>query len=108
MKYPFSSALAAALLGLVASGAAPASEKLAIQAGCAACHAPAKKVIGPAYRDIAIKYKGQPQAVALLSERIRKGGKGVWGEVPMAPTPAARLNDADLKALVTWVLKTPA
>ena len=105
MKYPFSPALAAALLGLVASGAAPASEKLAIQSGCAACHAPAKKVIGPAYRDIAIKYKGQPQAVALLRERIRKGGKGVWGPVPMAPTPAERLNDADLKATVEWILK---
>ena len=105
MKYPFSSALAAALLGLAASGAAMASEKIAIQAGCATCHAAARKVIGPAYRDIAIKYKGQPTAVAMLSERIRKG---VWGEVPMAPTPAARLNDADLKAVVTWVLKTPS
>ncbi len=108
MKYPFSSALAAALLGLAASGAAMASEKIAIQAGCATCHAAARKVIGPAYRDIAIKYKGQANALALLSERIRKGGKGVWGEVPMAPTPPARLNDADLKAVVTWVLKTPA
>lgn len=108
MQYRIFSALAATLLGLVASGAAQASEKIAIQAGCAACHAATKKVIGPAYRDIAIKYKGRPDAVAMLSERIRKGGKGVWGEVPMAPTPAARLNDADLKAVLTWVLKTPS
>lgn len=108
MKYPYSAALAATLLALVASSATQAAEKIAIQAGCAACHAAIRKVIGPAYRDIAIKYKGQPQAVAMLSERIRKGGKGVWGEVPMPPTPAARLNDADLKAVLTWLLKTPS
>jgi|APDOM4702015073_1054812.scaffolds.fasta_scaffold28676_2 cytochrome c len=107
MKYRFSSALAIALLGLLVSGAATASEKIAIRAGCATCHAATKKVIGPAYRDIAIKYKGKPNAVAMLSERIRKGGKGVWGEIPMAPTPAERLNDADLKAVLTWVLQTP-
>lgn len=107
MKYRFASALAVALLGLLGSAAAPASEKIAMRAGCATCHTPTKKLVGPAYRDIAIKYKGQPNAVAMLSERIRKGGKGVWGPVPMAPTPAERLNDADLKAVLTWVLQTP-
>jgi cytochrome c len=107
MTYPFSSALAIALLALVGSGAATASEKIAIRAGCMTCHAATKKVIGPAYRDIAIKYKGKPNAVAMLSERIRKGGKGVWGEIPMAPTPPERLSDADLKAVLTWVLQTP-
>lgn len=100
--------LSAALLCLFAGHAAQASEKIATQAGCATCHAAAKKVIGPSYRDIAAKYKGQADAVAVLSGRIRQGSKGVWGPLPMAPTPADKLSDADLKAVVTWVLKTPA
>ncbi len=108
MKNALPALLSATLLGLAASGAAQASEKIATQAGCATCHAATKKVIGPSYRDIAAKYKGQANAVALLSERIRKGSKGVWGPLPMAPTTSEKLNDADLKAVVTWVLKTPA
>jgi cytochrome c len=96
-----------AALGLAASATVTASDKIAIQAGCATCHAATKKVLGPSYRDIAAKYKGQADAVALLSERIRKGSKGVWGPLPMTPTPATKLSDADLKAVVTWVLKTP-
>ncbi len=96
-----------AVLGAAASPAALASEKIATQAGCATCHASTKKVLGPSYREIAAKYKGQANAVALLSERIRKGSKGVWGPLPMTPTPPDKLNDADLKAVVTWVLKTP-
>ncbi len=107
MTYRFSPTLAIAVLALAGSGAATASEKIAIRAGCMTCHAATKKVIGPAYRDIALKYKGKPNAVPMLSERIRKGGKGVWGEIPMAPTPPDRLNDADLKAVLTWVLQTP-
>jgi cytochrome c len=108
MKHTLPTLLSAALLGLATSGVAQASEKIATQAGCATCHAATKKVIGPSYRDIAAKYKGQANAVALLSERIRQGSKGVWGTLPMAPTPSDKLNDADLKAVVTWVLKTPA
>ncbi len=98
--------LAAALIGLVV-GSAQASETLSTQGGCSICHAPAKKLVGPAFRDIALKYKGQSNAMALLTDRIRKGSKGVWGPVPMPPTPVAKLNDADLKALLAWVLKPP-
>jgi len=92
---------------LCAAGPALASEKIAAASGCVACHASAKKLVGPSYKDIATKYRGNADAPALLAERIRKGSKGVWGTVQMPPTPAARLSDADLKAVVAWVLKTP-
>jgi cytochrome c len=101
------SAAGLALLALCLGGSAFASEKIAIQAGCATCHAADRKVIGPSYREIAAKYKAQPNASKLLAERVRKGGQGVWGPVPMAPTPAEKLSDADLKAVVAWLLKTP-
>lgn len=100
-------AAATAALALCGAGGALASEKIATQAGCVACHATAKKVIGPSYKEVAARYKGQANAPALLAERVRKGGKGVWGVIAMPPTPADKLNDADLKAVVAWILKTP-
>ena len=95
------------LAALLAALPALANEKLATQAGCATCHAAAKKMIGPSWHDVAAKYKGQADAPTLLAKRVREGGKGVWGAVPMAPTPASKLPDADLNALIAWVLKTP-
>lgn len=92
---------------LLAAAPALASEKLSAQGGCATCHAAAKKGIGPSWHDIAAKYKGQADAPALLTRRVREGSKGVWGPLPMAPTPAAKIGDADLNALIAWVLKTP-
>lgn len=88
---------------LLAAGGAQASEDLAKKHNCLACHQVDKKSVGPAYKDIAKKYKGQADAVAKLSEKVKKGGSGVWGPVPMAPNPA--VPDADVKALVEWVLK---
>jgi cytochrome c len=76
------------------------------KAGCVACHAKDKKVVGPAFKDIAAKYKGQADAVAKLSEKVRKGGAGVWGPSPMPPHNAEKINDADLKAVVESILKT--
>jgi cytochrome c len=102
-----SSVAAWAVVLLCTAGSAAASEKIAAASGCVACHAAAKKLVGPSYKEIAARYKGQADAPALLAERIRKGSKGVWGAAPMPPTPAARLSDADLKAVVAWVLKTP-
>ena len=63
-----------------------------------------KKLVGPALKDIAAKYKGQGDAVAKLSEKVRKGGAGVWGPIPMPPNRADKLSDADLKSTVEWVL----
>jgi cytochrome c len=98
------------LAGLLASApcrAAATPQALASQAGCAACHLPDKKLIGPSYREVAARYKGQADAAARLAGAIRKGSTGVWGPVPMPATPAAKLGDADLKAVVAWVLKAP-
>jgi cytochrome c len=75
------------------------------KAGCFACHAVDKKLVGPSYKDVAAKYKGQADAVAKLTEKSRKGGKGVWGPVPMPPNPVSKISDADLKAAVEWILK---
>jgi cytochrome c len=91
---------------VMATAPARASSKLADKGGCAACHAADKKVIGPSYREIAAKYKGRSDAAALMAERVRKGGQGVWGAVPMPPTGPDRLNDAELKAVISWLLKT--
>ena len=75
------------------------------KAGCLACHAKDKKMVGPAYKDVAAKYKGQADAVPKLMDKVRKGGSGVYGPVPMPPHPADKLPDADLKAMVEWVMK---
>lgn len=79
-----------------------AAEELARKSACMACHAVDKKLVGPAYQDIAAKYRGQKDAEARLIDRVRKGSKGVWGEMPMPPN--AQLKDEDAKTLVQWVL----
>ena len=66
------------------------------------CHAIDKKVVGPAYQDVAAKYKGDKDALAKLSDKVKKGGVGVWGEVPMPPN--VQVSDADIKDLVGWIL----
>lgn len=75
------------------------------KAGCLACHAKDKKIVGPAFKDIAAKYKGQ-DATAKLMEKVRKGGSGSFGPVPMAPNPPDKINDADLKAAIESILKS--
>lgn len=94
---------AAAVMALVLGGmpAAFANLDLAKKNACMACHAVDKKLVGPAYQDVAKKYAGDKEAVAKLTESIKKGGSGKWGPVPM---PAqAQLSDADVKALAAWV-----
>jgi cytochrome c len=76
------------------------------KAGCMACHAKDKKVIGPSFKDIAVKYKGQADAPAKLAEKVRKGGSGVFGPVPMAPSPPEKISDKDLKEAVELILKS--
>ena len=71
-----------------ASPAAMADEALVKAKGCTACHANDKKLVGPAYKDVAKKYKGDAGAAAKLAEKVKKGGQGVWGPVPMPPNPA--------------------
>jgi len=81
---------------------AQADEALAKKHNCLACHQLDKKSVGPAYKDIAKKYKGQDVA-AKLAEKVKKGGQGAWGPVPMPPNAA--VPDADIKKLVDWILK---
>jgi cytochrome c len=95
--------LSAAALVLGAALAAQASEDLAKKYACSACHVvKGAKTVGPAYADVAKKYAGQKDAEAKLAEKVKKGGQGVWGQVPMPPNPA--VPDADIKTLVRWVL----
>ena len=106
MKTPALVLAAGLAASLPALAATPA--ELATKAGCAVCHHPTNKgPLGPSYQEIAKKYKGQAGAPALMAERVRKGSVGVWGKLPMTPTPPARLSDADLKTVIDWVLQTP-
>lgn len=91
---------------LLAFGAqAGPTEDAMTKAGCMACHAKDKKLVGPSFKDIAAKYKGQ-DAVAKLMEKVRKGGSGSFGPIPMSPNSAEKINDADLKAAVEVILKS--
>lgn len=83
-----------------------ASQEIAQKGGCVACHAVDKKLVGPSFKDIAAKYKGQADAPTKLAEKVRKGGSGVFGQIPMPPNDAAKINDADLKTVVAWILKS--
>lgn len=97
-------AIALAAAGFLASGAvlAQSAQDLIKKHGCSACHANDKKVVGPAYVDVAAKYKGDASAPAKLVDKVKKGGQGVWGPVPMPPNP--NVPDADLKTIITYVL----
>ncbi|GAA5183377.1 c-type cytochrome [Niveibacterium umoris] len=94
--------LGALALAFLAVPQAYANAELAKKYNCLACHATDKKVVGPAYQDVAAKYKGQADAAEKLAEKVKVGGKGVWGPIPMPPN--ANVPDADLKILVAWVL----
>ena len=84
------------------SGTAFAQAELAQKKNCLACHAVDKKVLGPAYKDVAAKYAGQKDAVEMLSAKVLKGGSGVWGPIPMPANP--QVSDAEAKQLVQWIL----
>lgn len=75
---------------------------LATSKNCLACHAIDKKVVGPAYKDVAKKYAGDAKAVDMLAAKIMKGGSGTWGPVPMPAN--AQVSDAEAKKLAAWVL----
>jgi cytochrome c len=102
MKLSKAALIAAAAAALLAAGSAAANEELAKKSACLACHTIDKKLVGPAYKDIAAKYKGQKDAEAKLIEKVKKGGSGVWGQIPMPPNAAVK--DEDIKTLVKWVL----
>jgi cytochrome c len=96
--------IAATLLTAVALSSAPAMANLdlAKKSNCMACHAVDKKLVGPAYEEVAKKYKGNKDAVKTLSAKVKAGGSGVWGQIPMPPNAAVK--DADIETLVKWIL----
>ena len=91
------------LAGQASAVDAKAAEALAQKSGCLACHSMDKKVVGPSYKDIAAKYKGDKTAEAKLIEKVKKGGSGVWGPIPM-PANSPHVKDADIKTMVQWIL----
>lgn len=105
MKHALLAALAG--VGILAAGGAQAADAKAVEDAlrkhaCTACHANDKKMVGPAYKDVAAKYRGQKDAEAKLAEKVKKGGAGVWGSVPMPPNAA--VPDADIKNMVAYIL----
>jgi cytochrome c len=87
---------------LAGTGNALASEALAKKHNCTACHSVDKKLVGPSYQEVAAKYKGQKDAEAKLVDKVKNGGTGAWGQIPMPPN--ASVPEADIKSLVKWVL----
>ncbi|MGB4812395.1 MAG: c-type cytochrome [Methylophilaceae bacterium] len=88
---------------LFMAGTASANQALAEKSGCMACHSVDKKILGPSYKDVAAKYKGDKTAEAKLIAKVKAGGSGTWGPMPM-PANSPRVSDADIKTLVKWVL----
>lgn len=106
MKATWLGMAAAAALFVSGHASAAADEAammaLAQKSACMSCHGVDKKIVGPAYKDVAAKYKGDKGAAAKLAAKVKAGGKGVWGEIPMPPNAAVK--DEDIKALVNWIL----
>ena len=95
-------ALIFSVAGALAAAPALASEELAKKDGCFACHAVDKKLVGPSYKEVAAKYRADKGAEAKLFDKVKKGGTGAWGTVPMPPN--GHVPDADIKTLVKWIL----
>ncbi|HEV2610969.1 MAG TPA: c-type cytochrome [Noviherbaspirillum sp.] len=89
-------------VGVLASNAAMASPELAKAKNCMACHAVGSKVVGPSFKDVAAKYAGQKDAEDKLTQKVLKGGAGVWGSVPMPAN--AQVSDAEARTLVKWIM----
>lgn len=94
--------VAVAAVAALASNAAFANEQLAKEKNCLACHAVDNKLVGPAYKDVAAKYKGDKSAEGKLATKIQKGGSGAWGQIPMPANP--QVSDAEAKTLAKWIL----
>ncbi len=94
------------LFTVTACVAAPAqaSEAIVKKARCFACHSVETKRIGPAYKDVAAKYIGDNDAPAKLFDKVRRGGAGIWGDIPMSAHPIDAISDDELKAAINWVL----
>ena len=101
---PLASSLAAACLAAFAAAPAAAQsvDDMLRKYACLSCHTVDKKLVGPSYKDVAAKYGTQKDAEKTLAEKVKKGGVGVWGQIPMPPNPT--VPDKDLQAMVKWIL----
>jgi len=91
------------LAGQASAVDAKAAEALAQKSGCLACHSVQQKILGPGYKDVAAKYKGDKTAEAKLIAKVKAGGSGVWGPIPM-PANSPQVKDEDIKTIVQWIL----
>jgi cytochrome c len=93
----------ALLMAATTAMAAPNAEALAQKSNCLMCHSVDKKILGPAYKEVAAKYKGDKAAEARLIQKVKAGGSGAWGDMPMPPN-SPQVKDEDIKTLVQWIL----
>ena len=100
MKTLLLTSISVAVLSL--SAAASADQALAQKNACMSCHGVDKKIVGPAFKDVAKKYAGDKAATTKLMAKVKTGGKGVWGQIPMPPNP--QVSDADNKKIIDWIL----
>jgi len=103
MKALLLAIVAASSMLVTAQVNAADASALAQKSGCLACHSVDKKVLGPAYKDVAAKYKGDKTAEAKLVAKVKAGGSGVWGPMPMPPM-GAQVKEADITTIVQWIL----
>lgn len=106
MKSPFSILLLPLMVAVFCSVSmsATASESIIRKASCFICHSVEAKRVGPAYKDVAARYRGDDSVPDKLFNKVRQGGAGNWGEIPMNPHPVDTIGDDDLKAAIQWIL----
>jgi cytochrome c len=81
-----------------------AQGELMDKSGCSGCHRVGEKLIGPAFQDVAARYRGDAKAADRLFDKVREGGSGAWGNTPMPPNDEERISDPELKAMIAWIL----
>jgi cytochrome c len=102
IRTPQVAAVLLTVIGLIGPMSSEASMELARSKNCIACHSVDKQVLGPAYKEVAAKYAGDKEALARLTKKVREGGVGVWGQIPMPANP--QVTEAEAQTLAKWVL----
>jgi len=102
VRTPQVAAVLLTVIGLIGPMSSEASMELARSKNCIACHSVDKQVLGPAYKEVAAKYAGDKEALARLTKKVREGGVGVWGQIPMPANP--QVTEAEAQTLAKWVL----
>jgi len=102
IRTPQVAAVLLTVIGLIGPMSSEASMELARSKNCIACHSVDKQVLGPAYKEVAAKYAGDKEALARLTKKVREGGVGAWGQIPMPANP--QVTEAEAQTLAKWVL----